>query len=332
MVVDGAPGPGTVLTLSHWPASPTPTPLAADLSAQIALRWLAGRHRWRWRGAEAVTIDHLDQDGLVSLYALISPQAALARRPLLEEVARVGDFATGQSRHAARVSFALATLADPERSPLDAARADQSYPQRCAALTEELVDRLPGLVDDPGSHRHLWAEEDAAVTTTQTALSSGDVWIEEVRDLDLAVVHVASGCPVLLATQFMKRRDASWHPVAIHNAIRAMRVMVVQGARIELYYRYESWVRMVSQRPAPRVDLGPLADQLTAEEAPGGPRWLFDGVEAIVPSLRPAGDGFTTIEPDRVRAMVETHLRSSPPSWDPWGTVQEVSRRQRPRQ
>ncbi len=317
MVVDGAPGRGTVLTLSHWPASPTPTPLAADLSAQIALRWLAGRHRWRWRGAEAVTIDHLDQDGLVSLYALISPQAALARRPLLEEVARVGDFATGQSRHAARVSFALATLADAERSPLDAARADQSYPQRCAALTEELVGRLPALVDDPEAHRELWAEEDATVTATQAAVARGEVSIEEVRDLDLSVVHVASSCPMSLATQFMKRRDVSCHPVAIHNAIRGMRVMIVQGPRIELYYRYESWVRLVSQHPAPRVDLGPLADQLTAEEAPGGPQWLFDGVEAIVPSLRPAGDGFTTIEPDRVRAMVETHLRSSPPSWDP---------------
>jgi len=318
VVVDGAPGRGTVLTLSHWPASPTPAPLAADLSAQIAMNWLASRRRRRWRGVEAVTIDHLDQDGLVSLYALISPQAALVRRPLLEEVARVGDFATGQSRHAARVSFALATLADPERSPLDAARADQSYPQRCAALTEELVDRLPGLVDDPGSHRHLWAEEDAAVTTTQTALSSGDVWIEEVRDLDLSVVHVASSCPMSLATRFMKRRDVSCHPVAIHNAIRGMRVMIVQGPRIELYYRYESWVRLVSQHPALRVDLAPLAEQLTAEEASGGPQWVFDGVEAIVPSLRPAGNRPTTIDPARVTAMAQDHMRSSPPAWDPW--------------
>ncbi len=317
MVVDGAAGPGTVLTLSHWPRSPTPHPLAADLSAQIARRWLERRYRARWPGAEAVTNDHLDQDGLVSLYVLVSPGSALARWGVLEEVARVGDFATSPSRAAARVSFALATLADPDRSPLGAASLDQPYPQRCAALTEELLGRLPGLVDHPGAERQLWADEEATLEASQAALASGRVSIEEVPELDLAVVHVAAGCPGGLATRFMSRRDAPCHPVVIHNATSAGRVVLIQGERVEVSYRYESWVRMVSRRPARRVDLAPLAEQLTTEEAPGGPIWVFDGVEAITPSLRPVGDGRTTIEPARVRRLLEGHLRAARPTWAP---------------
>jgi len=41
VVVDGSPTASTVLTLSHWPGSPTPEHLLDDLSAQIAFRALA---------------------------------------------------------------------------------------------------------------------------------------------------------------------------------------------------------------------------------------------------------------------------------------------------
>ncbi|MGH9058559.1 MAG: DUF6687 family protein, partial [Acidimicrobiales bacterium] len=88
VIADGAPVEGTVLTLSHWPASPTPAPLRADLSAQIALRWREAPGPFG--GAELATIDHLDQDGLVSLYALVAPGPARAERARLVEVARAG--------------------------------------------------------------------------------------------------------------------------------------------------------------------------------------------------------------------------------------------------
>ncbi len=37
VMVDGAARPGSVLTLSHWPQSPTPSTLARDLSTEIVL-------------------------------------------------------------------------------------------------------------------------------------------------------------------------------------------------------------------------------------------------------------------------------------------------------
>jgi len=41
IMVDGAPRPGTMCTLSHWPGTPTPAALSADLSAEIVVGALA---------------------------------------------------------------------------------------------------------------------------------------------------------------------------------------------------------------------------------------------------------------------------------------------------
>ncbi len=100
MVVDGSPTDGTVLCLSHWPGIAVAPGLEADLSAEMALAYL-GRFD-RHGGAGAVSNNHYDQDGLVGVFALVAPDDALARRDLLVEVARAGDFAVTTSRDAAR--------------------------------------------------------------------------------------------------------------------------------------------------------------------------------------------------------------------------------------
>ncbi|HEX6475775.1 MAG TPA: DUF6687 family protein [Acidimicrobiales bacterium] len=317
VIADGAALPSTVLTLSHWPASPTPAALAEDTSARIAFRYLDTVADWP--SPEAVSNDHFDQDGLVSVYALVAPDEARARQAFLEDVAAAGDFATFGDRDAARVSFALATLADPERSPLGAGLFDAPYPDLCAGLYEELLGRLPELVDHVEAHRPLWHEEDAALTAAEDALAAGDMTVDEVSDLDLAVVSVPADRPAALVTRFSSRRDAACHPAAINNATSALRILVLQGRRYELVFRYESWVKYMSRRPLPRVDLGPLAEQLQGEER-NGARWSFDGVAALVPSLR-LGDGDESdIVPARLRAMVERHLATAAPAWDPYAS------------
>ena len=96
IVVDGSPNAATVLCLTHWPAIPDAAGVADDLSAQMAFRYVdagMGRHG----AATIVTNNHYDQDGLVSIYALVEPDAALAARDLLIDVAAAGDF-----RHVSR--------------------------------------------------------------------------------------------------------------------------------------------------------------------------------------------------------------------------------------
>ncbi len=307
VMVDGAPTAGTELTLSHWPGTPTPVELRADLSVESALRWRADPGRWA--GAGLASIDHLDQDGLAGLWAVVAPELALERRGRLVEVARAGDFATFTDRDAARVSFALATLADPQRSPLPGGTVADP-----AALTVELLGRLAELVADPSRCVAEWAEEDAALAASEADLASGMVTLEEVAEVDLAVVSLAESAPARIATRFMGRADAPCHPAAIHNAVSANRVLYCQGSRYELVVRYESWVRLVSRPVAPRVDLVSLAATLQAEEAGAGTAWSADPASSLIQGMACLG---SSLAPSRVRQLVEEHLRRAPAVWFP---------------
>ena len=77
IVVDGSAHPDSLLTLSHWPKTPTPAALQDDLSAQIAFHYLD--HPELHVPAEVVSNNHFDQDGLMSVYALVDPEGAQAR-------------------------------------------------------------------------------------------------------------------------------------------------------------------------------------------------------------------------------------------------------------
>jgi len=294
VVVDGSPAPSTVLALSHWPGNRTPAPLKDDLSAQSVFRYL-DRPDLR-AAASVVSNNHFDEDGLVSVYAMIAPEAARAQRAFWLDVAAAGDFGTYRERDAARTVFTLTAFSDAERSPLGAAFFAQPYARVTAGLYEHLLPRLPEIARDLPKWKPLWEEEGAKLADAEEALRSGRIRIEEVPDLDLAVVVVPedfAGDP---------------HPMAVHNATRLLRVLLVRGRRYELRYRYESWVELISRRPQPRVDLASLAEALGAEERAGA-RWEFDGIDAITPSLHLVGAAESAIPPERFRRSVEAYLR-----------------------
>ena len=316
VVVDGAPAPGTVLCLSHWPGVGSPPEFAADLSADMAFRYLVAFDRHG--AARAASNNHFDQDGLVGLFALVAPAEALTRRAELTEVARAGDFAVTSSRTAARVSMVLSAYADPERSPF--APLPAAYDDLTAMLYGELLGRLPELCDRPARSRELWAEEDAAWSASEAAVASGTVTITEVPDVDLAIVEVPEGVPDLGGHRFAGQWVSGLHPLAVNNATARGALLTLRGNRYELSYRYESWVQFTSRAVRPRVDLAPLAERLNAEEtAVGGTaQWVAQPVSALTPTLAPTGGDASVLSPATVAARVTAHLRAAPPAWDPF--------------
>jgi hypothetical protein len=316
VVVDGAPTEGTVLCLSHWPGIGGPPEFAADLSAEMAFAYLGAFDRHG--AATAVSNNHFDQDGLVGLFALVAPEEARARHALLVEVARAGDFAVTGSRAAARISMVLSAYADPERSPLP--DLPEEYDARTAVLYEELLVRLPDVCDRPERWRELWAAEDEILTASERAVASGSVVIEEVPDVDLAVVTVPDRSPSGGGHRFGGQWVEGLHPMAVHNATERGAVLTVRGRRYELGYRYESWVQFRTRVVRPRVDLVPLAERLTAAEEANGAtvHWAAERVSALTPMLAPTAGQESSLPPATVRTLVETHLRQAPPAWDPY--------------
>lgn len=302
VVVDGARHPDSVLVLSHWPKSGSPRELRDDLSAQIALHYLARPDLHV--AADAVSNNHFDQDGLMSMYALVDPDGARARRDRVVDVARVGDFDRFEDRDSARIAWTIAALA------ADAAVTDPYA---------ELLPRVDELLDQPERHRELWAEEDEHLAHSEAGIDSGAVTIEELPELDLAVVTVPEDWSPRPAHFFTPVVGQAVHAAAVHNRTDRYRVLYQRGRRHFFQYRYETWVQHTGHPPG-RIDLTSLADELNALETNPG-RWAFDGVGMIGPALHLVGagdDAESSIAPEEFRARVSQALATGAIAWDPY--------------
>jgi hypothetical protein len=318
VIVDGAPRPGTVCTLSHWPGTPTPPELWHDVSAGIVMRALASPELVP-DGVEAASVDHYDADGVIALALLCVDGLAVEHGPLLVEAAQVGDFDVVADRRAALVAFGVAALDDGARAApvLGVAVPGADGMDRTALAATEALRLLPALAEDPERHRELWAEEAAAFDASCAALGEGWAGIEERPGHDLAVVRVDTTHPHAPRAAW---GGAALHRAAVHSATGCMRVATIAGGAVEVRYRYESWVRMVSRRPRPRVDLAPVAATQTKAESAGA-RWVFDGAGAITGALHVAGGAPSTLDPEHVVDVVcgaFEALDAGTAAWDPY--------------
>jgi hypothetical protein len=311
VVVDGTATEATTLTLSHWPGSPAvPVDLQADLSAEMAFRYL-DRGDTLHGDATVVSNNHFDQDGLVGVFALSHPDEAVARRPILEDVAAAGDFGTYRFRDAARASMVISAFTDPDRTPFGPLPSD--YAATTAQLYAEALGRLPEVVDDVSRYRSLWEDEDAQLSESEAAVASGTVTIDEDPEVDLAVVTVPGGHR-WSGHRFGGRRYDGVHPMAIHNVTDATSLLLVADGTYRFTFRYETWVQFRSRPLRPRVDLNPLADALSALDTVA---WECDSVDALTPELAPVDPARTSLAPDVVRDTIVRHLREAAPAFDP---------------
>jgi hypothetical protein len=294
-----------LLTLSHWPHSGSPPELADDLSAQISFHYLD--HPELHVPAVAVSNNHFDQDGLMSVYALVDPDGAQSRRERAIDVARAGDFGTYRERDSVRIAWTIAALGAELPGDVD------PYPL--------MLERVPELLDHPEHFVGVWADEDEHLQGSEAAIASGLVTVEERADLDLAIVTVPERWSRQTVHRFTRPGiEAALHPTALFNATDCFRVLTLRGHRYELQYRYETWVQYQSRRPPGRIDLTPLATALTQLES-GGAHWTFDGVDDIAPSLHLVGDEAdppSAIPPEQLRARVIEALTDGANAWDPY--------------
>jgi hypothetical protein len=253
----------------------------------------------------------------MSVFALVDPEGARRRRDLVVEVARAGDFAVTDDDTAARVSMVIAAFADIDRSPMANELAELPYPAVTATLYRELLARVPELLDHVDRYAELWRDEDGQRRRDAALLRSGRVTIDEVPELDLTVVTLPPDERSAGGHRFGGMWHGTVHPLALHAAIRGFTVLLVQGPSIELRYRYESWVQYQSRPVRPRVDLTPLAAELTALE-PGSTQWTFDGADALTPALHTVDGAPSDLDPGDVRALVEDALRLLPRAFDPY--------------
>ena len=320
IIVDGKAQHATQLTLSHWPWNATPEGLLRDTSTEIAFAYLDQPELHESIGL--VSNSHFDEDGLLSMYVLVDPKNALTHRDLMIATSRAGDFAIYSDAKAAKLSFVLAAYADPATSPLPDEVFSGSAPAQIASLYTTMLRELPGLLDDVDGKREYWEEEYAHVLESERAIVEGRVVIDEVPELELAIVRIPADMPVRRVRRYLQGWQRSVHPFAVHNITDCSRLVwlkesSVGGASLEFQYRYESWVQLASRRPMQRIDLDGLAKELGRRESAGG-EWVFEGVNEVAPRLRVSGSCRSSIPAEQFMELLCDWLRTQPPAWDPY--------------
>lgn len=315
IIVDGAAGPGTVLTLSHWPHSGTPAALRRDTSTEIVFAYLDAPAMHVH--ADYASNNHFDEDGLLGIFALIDPAVALRNRGLILDTGSAGDFGVYKQRHAARIAFTISAYADPTLSPLSASVFALPYMEMSAELYRKLLELMPRLIANISEFRALWETEDEKLTASERLIDEGEMTIEEKPELDLAIVHVPADLAAGKVHRFTRSQMAECHPFAINSRTPCTRLLIIQGQHIQFQYRYETWVQLASRRPPARVDLTALASELNQQETSGA-RWKFDGVDSISPRLQLEGSAVTSISPEIIQKRLEHHLATGAPAWNPY--------------
>ena len=309
-IVVGAGGnDATALELSQRPGNTTPAELKSDTSLEIVLNYLRSPQRDAYTGAaEAVSSSRYDVDGLLSLWAMLNPEAALKRAELLAAVAACASFDRWCGEVAAKIACALRGLATLDSSPvktrLDEAGSDL---ERTAHLYQETLPLLPQLLDNVSEFESYWRDEYLQVDAGRSLFAEGTATVKETPEVDLAAFTLPEEV----------------HNIALYEQTNMSRVaLLLPEQRYQARYRYETWVEMASQRPPPRIDLRPFADLLEAFEGRPG-EWIADDVSSAIPQLQVrGGDGESSITPGLFVRLLAQHLRDNAANdallWSPY--------------
>ena len=149
-------------------------------------------------------------------------------------------------------------------------------------------------------------------------LADGTVTIEELPDIDLAIVRIPPQLSPRPVRRYLEDELAAVHPFALNTATRCTRLLRVQGQHYEFEYRYESWLQIVSRRVPLRVRLDGLVERLNGLE-PDAPRWIADDpMTGIVPGLRRSDTSPSTLSLETVVDELRSAFNSAPVAWDPY--------------
>jgi len=156
------------LELSHWVPNRTPERWKADTSTEICLRFVSDPPTESY---ELCVNNHLDTDGVLSLWVLTHGAEAPAHAATLVGAAEMGDFSACAPLPAQRLFLGITRV-------MEAAEAEGWDKGRAYA---EAFDRIPGLLADEGS-------EDPRVTEGLEVLERS---IERIESSEVLVAEIA---------------------------------------------------------------------------------------------------------------------------------------------
>ncbi len=295
---------GVDIELSHWVPNKTPSTYKADTSTGCCMKFIEQRATDDW---DLAINNHLDVDGVLSIFTLVDAALARAERQTIVQAAEMGDF-WGWGEQPAQVLFQGLTLL---MDNLQAHQVDvQEIYERCFDRARELIGNSNE--DDPGIREGL-----AALRRSLDLVESGVIVrrglhrrfthfhvpcsvAQESWELALSVpaFNAPLGEAIPLLPQVRNRRD--------HDRVQLVSIESVDGWHYDLYYPGYMWADTPEAWRAPGLEFSgskngyyyghrPL-DQavLELEEAESGAgRWRI--ADEVTPFSTLAGRGFPVV-------------------------------------
>lgn len=271
VMVDSGGMKATVLELSHWPGNKTPNELKADTSAEIVINFLESASPDSYlKNAEVVSLsnDHYDIDGLLSVWALLEPDVTLKHRDLVIAAAETGDFDKYTNDEALKVCLTLDALEQQSIQPA-IKNCDWQTDTITDFIYRTLLPHVSQIVESPDAFSHLWREKFKSIQDARRQLEENAHNIYVDKELDFVAINGEGTIP----------------HYAIHELYPQTRVLLSDSSGSVFYYRYESFVEIVTRETLPRFKLKTLADSLQNEEGRAG-TWFAEGEDLAHPSVR----------------------------------------------
>ena len=225
------------IDLSHWVPNQTPEEYKADSSTEICMNFAEYGPIANY---SLVLNNHLDTDGLLSVFSLLYPKFALKYKKLIIEVAEAGDFWSGLSLRGAKVYETLVVWTE---------KLLKGHTQQETYVI--LMERLPHLLEAPDKFEAIWKEGVENFQHSQTLLNEGSISREEFGDIvcytipqTLDEIHTQSGDPRMsfsssltfqttLLPQVMNSQDG--------ERITLIATEMDKGYRYDLQYPWYVW-------------------------------------------------------------------------------------------
>ena len=297
LCVDGVVASG--LSLSHWPGNRSPAHLKADTSTEMALKLARDPGRSDWlNGVSIVTNNHLDTDGLLSVYAVQHPEEALRHEPALLRAARTGDFAEFNTPEAFKFDAVVSAFDDDRVSPIaDAIRGLPEY-QRYQTMYDRLLAMMPALLYETGRYKPLWTEPLADVMRS----------LMRIRQAAKVREHASARLTVIEASEPL-HRTARFNVARHHRVLTATRS--AEGWVYEMAYQIFTWFETVTPGRGSRLDLGSMAESFDRLETGGDGRWTYTGNDSLDARLYRAAAGGAPVSSSLPLDLVEGRLVES---------------------
>lgn len=167
--------PGVDIDLSHWVPNTTPAQYKADTSTEICLRYVAAPSH---TDVDLVVNDHADIDGILALYAVLTPELSLAHSDTLIGAASMGDFLAWADRPAFRLAQELSLMLFSDSRPVDIGD--------CYKLGFEITTGvLDGTLEDSDAVGAGWALLESGLDR----IERGEIRVETITDRFVAFIH-----------------------------------------------------------------------------------------------------------------------------------------------